>query len=280
MKTASAPASPALPASPAARTAAATLLTALFLAAAAIAPPATARSGGIGPESAPRAASAGFSQCPQFFAGQAAPRLRDDPLAKTRALCYDAFAVLHSGRSKTPLYVAERLSRNQLADARDEPRTDRFFADARLPRAERAELDDYKGSGYDRGHLSPAADQPTAQAMAQSFSLANMVPQAPQNNRKAWASIEKATRKYALRAGGDVYVISGPVFAGQVQTIGSDNVWVPKYLYKLVYDPAANRAWAHWIENTDAARPGKPISYGELVRRTGIEFLPGVRLLD
>jgi len=274
MKTASA--------SPATKKAAAIALTALFLAtAAALAPPATAKSRGINPQSAPPAAGAtAFSQCPQFFAQQAAPRLRDDPLARTRALCYDAFAVLHSGRSKTPLYVAERLSRSQLADARDEPRTDRFFADARLPRAERAELDDYKGSGYDRGHLSPAANQPTAQAMAQSFSLANMVPQAPQNNRRAWASIEKATRRYALRAGGDVYVISGPVFEGRVQTIGSDNVWVPKYLYKLVYDPAANRAWAHWIENTDEARPGKPISYGELVRRTGIEFLPGAHLAD
>ncbi|WP_420998117.1 DNA/RNA non-specific endonuclease [Cupriavidus sp. 30B13] len=276
MKTASA--------SPATKKAAAIVLTALFLAtAAALAPPASAKSRSIGTESVPRvagASAAGFSQCPQFFAQQAAPRLRDDPLAKARELCYDAFAVLHSGRSKTPLYVAERLSRSQLLDARDEARTDRFFADARLPRAERAELDDYKGSGYDRGHLSPAANQPTAQAMAQSFSLANMVPQAPQNNRKAWASIEKATRKYALRAGGEVYVISGPVFEGKVQTIGNDNVWVPKYLYKLVYDPSAHRAWAHWIENTDEARPGKPISYSELVRRTGIEFLPGVRLAD
>lgn len=262
------------------------MLTTLFLAvAAAVAPPAMAKSRGMDMDAAPapRAAGAsapGFAQCPQFFARSAAPRVQSDPQIKARELCYDAFAVLHSGRSKTPLYVAERLSRSQLIDAKDEERTDRFFADARLPRAERAELDDYKGSGYDRGHLSPAADQPTAQAMAQSFSLANMVPQAPQNNRKAWASIEKATRKYALRASGDVYVISGPFFEGKVQTIGNDNVWVPKYLYKLVYDPSANRAWAHWIENTDEARPGKPISYSELVRRTGIEFLPGVRLAD
>ena len=223
-------------------------------------------------------ASGSFAQCPQFFAQNAAPKAPSSAELKLRPLCYDAFAVMHSGRSKTPLYVAERLSRAQLIDARDETRTNRFFSDARLPRAERAELDDYKGNeGIDRGHMSPAADQPTAQAMSQSFTLANVVPQYSQNNRKAWASIEKATRKYAMRAAGDVYVITGPVFDGSVRTIGSGKVWVPTYLYKLVYDPSTNRAWAHWIENSDAARPGKPISYGELVKRTGIEFLPGVQ---
>jgi hypothetical protein len=57
--------------------------------------------------------------------------------------------------------------------------------------------------------------------MAQSFSLANMTPQAPKNNREAWSSIESATRKYAMRAKGDVYVISGPVFSDRPQTIGA-----------------------------------------------------------
>jgi endonuclease G len=110
--------------------------------------------------------------------------------------------------------------------------------------------------------------------MAQSFSLANMVPQYPVNNRKAWASIEKSTRNYIKRASGDVFVITGPVFDGTPPTIGSNHVWVPQHLFKLVYDPAANKAWVHWLDNNDEAKPGKPISYEELVKRTGIEFLP------
>jgi endonuclease G len=123
--------------------------------------------------------------------------------------------------------------------------------------------------------MAPAADMVTAESMSQCFSLANMVPQSPLNNRKSWAGIEKATRKYVMRAEGDVYLITGPVFDEQPQKIGANHVWVPRYLFKLVYDPSANKAWAHWIENSDDARAGKTISYEELVRRTGIEFLPG-----
>lgn len=92
-----------------------------------------------------------------------------------RALCFDAFAILHSGESKTAVYVAQKLNRALIADA-DEKRTNQFFSDARLRSAELATLGDYKGSGYDRGHLEPASQMPTAQAMKKSFSLANLVP--------------------------------------------------------------------------------------------------------
>jgi len=107
-----------------------------------------------------------------------------------------------------------------------------------------------------------------------------MVPQAPVHNRGVWAkSVEKATRKYAARANGDIYIITGPVFVpsiAQSPSIGAGQVRVPKYLFKLVYDQSKNRAWAHWHENNDATRASKPINYNELVKRTGIEFLPGV----
>ena len=117
---------------------------------------------------------------------------------------------------------------------------------------------------------------PTATAMAQSFSLANMVPQNAQQNGGSWAKIEQDTRKYALRAKGDVYVITGPVFEPKAPTIGEGRVQVPRYLFKLVYDATTGRSWAHWQENRKGERVSAPISYRELVRRTGVEFLPGV----
>lgn len=220
-------------------------------------------------------ADEGFAACPQFFAKGTPPVLEKQPMQ--RALCYDAFAILHSGESKTAVFVAQRLNRASIADA-DEKRTNRFFPDARLQSAERAALDDYKGSGFDRGHMAPAGDMPTAQAMAQSFSLANMVPQAPEHNRGVWAkTVESATRKYASRATGDIYVITGPVYAPSIAespSIGRGQVRVPKYLFKLVYDEQKGKAWAYWQENADATKASPPISYGELVKRTGISFFP------
>ena len=217
----------------------------------------------------------GFKDCPQFFAGGVAPAVPAAP--KLRELCYDAFAVLHSGNTRTPIFVAQRLNRASVEDA-DEKRTDRFFADARLPRAERAELSDYKGSGYSRGHMAPAGDMPTPAAMAQSFSLANMVPQNSRQNSGPWAKIEKDTRHYVMRAKGDVFVITGPVFEPGGPTIGANQVAVPTHLFKLVYDATTKKAWAHWQQNSDDARAGPPISYGELAQRVGMELLSGVEV--
>ncbi|MCX7194234.1 MAG: DNA/RNA non-specific endonuclease [Proteobacteria bacterium] len=220
------------------------------------------------------AASDDFKLCREVFANGNPPVMQHRETLQPRALCFSAFAVMHSGKRHTPVYVAERLNAAVLQQAKNNQRTNRFFADARLPRAERAELDDYHASGFDRGHMAPAGDMAGDEAMAQSFSLANMVPQYAINNRKTWAGIEKATRKYVMHATGNVYVITGPVFDGTPPTIGANHVWVPQHLFKLVYDPSANRSWVNWLDNTDEAKPGKPISYQELVKRTGIDFLP------
>ena len=223
------------------------------------------------------ASSSAFAACPQFFAGGRPPAVAPRPTH--RALCYEAFAILHSGETRTPVFVAEKLNRQAILDA-DEKRSDKFFGDARLPRAERAELADYKGSGYARGHMAPAGDMPTPAAMAQSFSLANMVPQSMKQNSGPWSKIEKDTRHYASRAKGDVFVITGPVFQPGAATIGANQVRVPGHLFKLVYDAQTGRAWAHWQANADSTKAGPPISYNELVQRTGVNFLPGASRND
>lgn len=98
-----------------------------------------------------------FSACPQFFASGKPPLVVPRPTH--RALCYDAFAILHSGESKTAVYVAQKLNRASVKQA-NQKRTDKFFADARLREAERATLEDYRGSNFDRGH--PGAGRPDA----------------------------------------------------------------------------------------------------------------------
>lgn len=269
------------------------------------------------------ASTGSFSACQATFANGEPPRGGSTEHA-ARPLCFNGFAVLYSPKTKTPIYSAEVLNRERIHQAKGEQRTNVFFEDARLPLSERALLNDYRGSGYDRGHTSPAGDQASPESMGQSFSLANMVPQSQENNRFAWADIEKATRKYVERASGNVYVITGPAYEKgqcpfvlvaqrQLQakgfivpsdpgetvreavikagfkapyrydadacTIGASKVAVPSYLFKLVYDANTKRAWAHWLQNTDWAKVGKPISYEELVQRTGINFLPGYKAI-
>ncbi|MFZ2161981.1 MAG: DNA/RNA non-specific endonuclease [Sideroxyarcus sp.] len=215
-----------------------------------------------------------FADCRQLFANNTPPVFQHQDDLKPRALCFAEFAVLHSGNRHTPIYVAERITKQALLASREIPRSNLFFEESRLPESERSTLADYQDAGFDRGHMAPAGDMGTIEAKAQSFSLANIVPQNPINNQHAWRKIEADTRKYSMRAEGDVFVITGPVFDGTPPTIGNNKVWVPQHLFKLVYDPSTGRAWAHWQDNTEDARPGKPISYEELVKRTGVDFFP------
>ncbi len=218
-----------------------------------------------------------FSACSQNFHKRQPPVVVSERVpGALRALCFTEFAVLHSGQTRTPLYVAQRLDPEQLNAVEPFARSDAFYEEARLPARERATLASYKHSGFDRGHLAPAADMRTSEGMDQSFSLANIVPQAPEHNRKAWKKIEQDTRRYVKRSRNPVFVITGAHFDQTEQImIGSAferKVAVPSALYKLVIDPARNKAWAHWLENNDAARPGAPISIETLSRRTGIQF--------
>lgn len=112
----------------------------------------------------------------------------------------------------------------------------------------------------------------TPEAMAQSFSLANMVPQDRAQNSGPWAKIEEDTRRYVMRARGDVYVITGPVFEAGAQRIGPGGVAVPSHIFKLVFDPSTGKSWAHWQENNSSATVGRPISLEEVTRRTGLGF--------
>lgn len=219
-------------------------------------------------------ADAGFTPCSNLFPNsQPIDLAKVDKAWRAVGLCSDHFAVLYSPLSKTPLVVVEKLNSSMLSDAQGEERTNQFYPDPRLARGERAELEDFAGTGFDRGHMANAADQPDQRSMIQSFALSNMIPQDPGNNRKgAWVKAEKDTRKYARRASGNVYVFSGPMFMGTPTTIGRNKVWVPTHLFKLVYDSSTGRSWAYIMAGTEM-RLAPPVSYSEFVKQTGWQLL-------
>lgn len=214
----------------------------------------------------PLSALALFEECKDLFPNRQIP---SSPQVG-RDLCFDSFAIYYSPSDKKPIYTVEKLNGERLAVPHPR-RTNQFYEEARLPFRERGLLSDYRGSGYDRGHNAPAGDMGSEKAMAQSFSLANMMPQARQNNQGIWAkNVEEPTRQYAKRAAGDLYVFTGSL--GKMGSIGSGRVTVPDHLFKLVYDPSKNTAWAYWVENTNEASMSPPITYQDLKEKTGIDF--------
>lgn len=215
------------------------------------------------------------SDCPQFSPGGRAPIVTNAKMrASTQQLCYSDFAVLHSGVTHGPLWSAEHLTPQHLDDARDNTRTNRFFVDKKLPPGNSATLSDYKQSGYDRGHMSPAGDRWDKKGMAESFSLANVVPQNPSNNRRIWARIEQAVRRLVEQSG-DAYVVTGPLFSGrQLQTIGESRVLVPTQLYKVVYLPARDLTFAIVVDNTPTNEYTVKTVH-ELEAMSGLQF-PGI----
>ncbi len=210
--------------------------------------------------------------CPQHFA-QGKPPAIVQPNLKTRTqeVCFISYAVLHSGVSRTPLYAAEHLKRDNLLLAKDLSRKDSFHAEDDLPKSDRAELADYQRSGYDRGHLAPNADMPNRDAQRESFSLANMVPQIHANNAGVWANLESTARQLATEEG-ELYVVSGPAFLGNnIKKVG--NVLVPTHLWKAMYSPKQQRAGAYLITN-DETKEYKAISLVELEKMVGLNVLP------
>ena len=98
-----------------------------------------------------------------------------------------------------------------------------------------AELADYKRSGFDRGHLAPAADMAfSKQAMSESFFMSNMSPQRPGFNRGVWKNLEAQVRTWAREE--VIIITTGAVLSGG-QYIGSNSVLVPEAYYKIIYAP-------------------------------------------
>lgn len=214
-----------------------------------------------------------LTQCSQSFYGGVYPEFTNTKLKKdTQALCMDGFAVMYSGVSRTPLWSAEYLDRTRLQQAKQIDREDSFHEESKLPKSARASLSDYSGSGYDRGHLAPNANMANRSQQYDSFSLANIAPQSPRNNRYIWRNIESTTR-YLTQQYGEVYTITGVAFTDKKTKQLANRVLVPSHFFKAVYIPATNQAGVYYAPNDESERIDV-ISIDELTTEIGIDVLP------
>ena len=123
-------------------------------------------------------------------------------------LYYTGFTLKYNERYEQAEWVAYQLTDDEVWGTLD--RADNFRADRSIS-TESASLSDYKGAGYGRGHLAPAADMKWApEAMSESFLMSNMSPQDPGFNRGIWKKLEGLIRDWAVD-NEEIYVVTGPI---------------------------------------------------------------------
>lgn len=149
-------------------------------------------------------------------------------------LTYIGFDLGYNEQFEQAAWVAYVLTREE-AESGDIERTDDFRADTSVLTGS-ATTADYRGSGFDRGHLAPAGDMTWNQlAMSQSFLMTNMSPQRPGFNRGVWRRLENAVRDWAI-AKDSIYVLTGPLFTPSDSLIGENGVGVPGHYFKVLVD--------------------------------------------
>ncbi|MBN2861092.1 MAG: DNA/RNA non-specific endonuclease [Sphaerochaetaceae bacterium] len=194
--------------------------------------------------------------------------------------------ILHTGYSMTydeehemARWVAYHLDRDELYGLHE--RRDDFRPDDAIPTGS-AELSDYRGSGYDRGHLIPAADATwSEQAMSDTFLLSNMAPQEPMFNRGIWADLEATVRNFADELGG-VYVTTGGIYESEYpKTIGDNAVSVPDAFFKAILSRREGETDAIGFilphEPSEAPLGDFVVTINTIEEQTGLDLFP---LLD
>lgn len=211
--------------------------------------------------------------CPQHV-------LRGAPVSSlqpgtTQYLCKTNYAIHYRYDTRTAEYVVQHITMESVTGPAK--RRDDFRPDPSIPAQYQSRLEDYAGYPYDRGHLSPGADNTqNAQVMSESFFLSNMVPQVPNHNRGIWRILEANVRNW-VKEGKDIYVVSGTLYQQGYQSIGANRVGIPTAMWKVVVDRKAGKAIAFMLPNQPLPVRDLPryvTTIRQIEQYTGINFMP------
>jgi endonuclease G len=183
-----------------------------------------------------------FAECREVFAGATPPAVREGTIERCRpGVAGTSFAIAFEPARKAPAWAGYALTR-ATAEAGTPGRLDNFTADPDIPKSLQARDADFRRSGWDRGHLVPAA---VAGRLSDRTRIAgnwytNIAAQSPPQNRGIWSRLENWVRQQA-RAHGEVNVLVGTVFAGDLPeaTIGA-GVAVPSHFFLIVHAPESD----------------------------------------
>lgn len=191
-----------------------------------------------------------------------------------------AYQLSYNEDREQPYYVSYRLTNEMVTGGANGKvkRTDNFRKDPSITTGS-AELSDYKGSGYSRGHLVPAGDMTwNSKAMSETFLLSNISPQIQSFNDGIWKDLEEQCRLWA-QLYGKVYIITGPVFLqDKVQEIGPNKVDVPDAFFKIIFteinDQPSYAAYLIPHKKGEAKFTAYSTTIRNIEKYTGLDFLP------
>lgn len=188
-----------------------------------------------------------------------------------------AYSLSYNTELLIPNWVSWCLT-DEHADG-DMPRNKNYYEDEEVP-LPRATNDDYRGSGWSRGHMCPAGDNKwDADAMRESNLLTNMCPQHASLNSGLWNVIERDCRKWA-KAYGDLYIVCGPVLLNREhETIGMNKVVVPEAFFKVILRLSPEPAAIGFIVRNNEGKKKKDQfvnTVDDVERITGMDFFPAL----
>ena len=186
---------------------------------------------------------------------------------------YEGFTVSFNAANRTPEWVAWELLGSETEG--DSPRHNKYWQDESLEGCPSTR--DYANSGYDRGHLCPAADQKwSRQAMEDCFSMANIAPQDHALNTGAWKTLENKERQWAVRDSA-ILIVAGPIYSdSDTERIGEAGVRVPGAFFKVLAAPFLPEPRGIAFVYPNMTSPGNMENYvvtiDEVERITGFDF--------
>lgn len=209
----------------------------------------------------------------QFYPDLEIPAYADADIILKRI----AYTTSYDKANKIPKWVAWHLTSDHTSG--EQKRLSNFIVDDEVP-APRAELVDYKGSGYDRGHMCPAGDNKWGfEPMKESFFLTNICPQDHNLNCGDWNELEIACREWANKYG-EIYIVAGPIlYKGKHETIGPNSVTVPEAFFKVVLCMSGTpKAIGFIYKNQPCNNPKSSYvnSIDQVERITGLDFFPNL----
>lgn len=198
-------------------------------------------------------------------------------IGRTKRLDNRGYVVGYSESKKNPLWVSYRVF--DVPELNSGKRPSGFRVDSRTRSEVRS--DDYKNSGYDRGHMAPnyaIATRYGADAQRETFLMSNVIPQKPNINRGMWKDLEMTVAKRYGRYFSEVWVITGPVFEEPIEKLDS-GIPIPSGYYKIISDERDGelRALAFLVENDCPPYTlirKRLVSIDQIEVLTGIDFFP------